>query len=348
MTDDLPSWASDIEDVSQYVITAHGLATNMPREGATGRSVHIGIIDSAYRLPGPVTEGRDVRGGPDHSFLEADQEETRMHGRQVFDLISPYCPDATFSLYQAVTEDGTLPLEAYSDAITAAIDDEVDLLNVSAGDPWPGPIRANPNVAETQRAFDEGITVVAAAGNWKPKQENRPPVHCPAALEDVIAVGGFVAHCPADPGEERSEEETGPYYIRLDSESEYREPVPNDAFCGQVGCIGGDSCLTNKSEVPWEYNAQPTGGKPDILAPVHVPIRDADGDRWLAAGSSFAAPIVTGSLARILDELNRTDHRTATPYRLREAITGGAAPLDEGKQVKYDAMGVRRELGLVS
>ncbi len=348
MTDELPNWANDIDDVVDYVHTANGLAVNMPKEGATGRSVHVGIIDSASRLPRSLTDGYDVRGGEDHSFIETDETETLSHCSEVFTLVSRYCPDATFSLYQAVTEDGTLPLGAYSDAITAAIEDGVDLLNVSAGDPWPGPVQANPNVSETRRALDEGITVVAAAGNWTSKQEGRPPVHCPAALEDVIAVGGFASRCPANPGEESPDRKTGPYYIRKNPEVEYDEFIPDGTFCGQVGCIDGDSCLTNKSDVPWQYNPQPTGGKPDVLAPVYIPVETADGKRLLASGSSFAAPIVTGSLARILDELNRTDRQPATPYRLREAVIDGAAPLDEGRQAKYDAMGVRRELGVLS
>lgn len=348
MTDVLPKWADDVDELTDYVVKAHGLAANIPREGATGRSVHVGIVDSAHSLPESLTEGIDVRGGADHSFLETDEAETHPHGSQVFALASTYAPDATFSLYQAVTEDGKLPLGSYSDAITAAIDDGVDVLNVSAGDPWPGPIRTNPNVSETRRAIDGGIAVVAAAGNWKSKQDDRPPVHCPAAMEDVVAVGGFVSRCPADYGEENADEPAGPYYVRKVPEFEYPETVSDETFCGQVGCAGGDSCIRNRSGVPWEYNAQPTGGKPDVLAPVHVPVEEANGKQWLAAGSSFAAPIVTGSLARIFDELNRSDSQAVTPYRLREAVKDGAAPLDEGQLRKYDAMGVRRQLGLVS
>lgn len=348
MTNVLPKWADDIDELTDYVVNAHGLAANMPRQGATGRSVHVGIIDSAHSLPRSLTEGIDVRGGSDHSFLDTDDAETYPHCSQVFKLILPFCPDATFSLYQAVREDRTLPLGAYSDAITAAINDGVDLLNVSAGDPWPGPIRSNPTVPETRRALEEGITVVAAAGNWKPNQEERPPVHCPAALEDVIAVGGFVSRCPANWGDEPAEDATGPYYIRKDPEFEYTERIPEETFCGQVGCIDGDSCITNRSEVPWEYNVQPTGGKPDVLAPIHIPVEAGNGKCWLQVGSSYAAPIVTGSLGSILDELNQTDRRVPTPYRLREAVRDGAAPLDESRQVKYDAMGVRQELGLHS
>ena len=298
------------------------------------------------RLPDHIAEQYDVRHGDSHSFIGSKESETSVHGRTVFELISAYCPDATISIYQAVTADGKLPLEAYSDAISAAIDDGVDILNVSAGDPWRGPIALNPNIPETKRALHENITVIAAAGNWKSNQENRPPIHCPAALEDVIAVGGFVSKCPAEPGNESPENQKGPYYILQKPDFEYHEAVPDEGFCGQVGCIDGDSCIIRQTNKKWEYNAQPTGGKPDVVAPVHFPVETLDGNRFLRSGSSFAAPIVTGSLGCILDELNRTDRATVTPFQLRMAVIEGGAPLDGGTQVKYDAMGVRKALGL--
>jgi subtilisin family serine protease len=257
-------------------------------------------------------------------------------------------PEATFSLYQAVTEDGTLPLEAYSDAISTAIEDDVDILNVSAGDPWRGPIAINPNVPETKRALDAGITVVAAAGNWKPNQEDRPPVHCPAALEDVLAVGGFISECPAAPGDEDATESNGPYYVLKNEGFEYSDRVSENTLCGQIGCVDGSSCITKQSDKPWEYNPQPASGKPDVLAPVHFPHERSNGKRFLGSGSSFAAPIVTGSLACIIDELNRTGNAAVTPFQLRRAVIDGGASMNISAQTKYDAMGTRRALGLVS
>lgn len=243
-------------------------------------------------------------------------------------------------------EDGSLSLPAYSDAITAAIDDGVDILNVSAGEPWRGPTAANPNVSETKRAVKEDIIVVAAAGNWKADQERRPPVHCPAALEDVIAVGGFVTDCPAEMGDEPSHEEIGPYYIKHDTDYQNNEIISEGPFCGRKGCVDGKSCISNSVERPWERNVLPTGGKPDVLAPMHVPTYNEHAKPILNSGSSFAAPIVTGSLAIILDELRRSEGQDLNAYQAREAVVNGSTPIDEGKIKKYDAMGTRRFLGL--
>lgn len=342
----LPKWADDLSAVNEYIIGAHGRAANIPREGAGGRSVHIGIIDSACQLPDQLTNGYEVRQGPTHSFIDSQEDETTRHCTPVFDLMSSFCPQATFSIYQAVNSDRKLPIDAYSDAITRAIEDEVDILNISAGDPWPGPIAANPSLQETKRAIDEELIVVAAAGNWKTDQETRPPVHCPAALEDVIAVGGFLVDCPATIGEESDSENEGPYYIKKDPDYEYQEQIPEGPFCGERGCINGRGCIPNKVERSWERNPQPTGEKPDVLAPFLIGEKSPDGKYVFNGGTSFAAPIVTASLACILDELRRSEKHGLNAYQARQAVVNGASPIDEGKLPKFDAMGARRELGL--
>jgi hypothetical protein len=103
VVEELPDWASSVDELTSFVVNAHGLACNIPKEGATGRSVHIGIIDSANRLQDFLTEGYTVRQGRNHSFLETDEDETYPHCSAVFSLASSFCPEATFSLYQAVT-----------------------------------------------------------------------------------------------------------------------------------------------------------------------------------------------------------------------------------------------------
>lgn len=339
----LPNWATDFGSFYDFVVEAHGRAANVPKSAATGSSVHIGIIDSASELPTELMASFDVRQGPEHSFIDSSKAETTRHCTPVFTLASTFCPDATFSLYQAVREDRKLPIEAFSDAITAAINDGVDVLNISAGDPWPGPVEANPNVLETKRAIEEGIIVVASAGNENPELDRRLPVHCPAALRDVIAVGGFVSRCPARPGAEPKDHPTGPYYVESD------EPTGADhygPFCGERGCTDGKGCIPNKTERPWEHNVASTGEKPDVLAPVIYPELNPDDGPFLNSGTSFAAPLVTGALGGILDEFRRSENRDLGPFQAREAVLGGSSPIDEGADPKFDAMGARRELGL--
>lgn len=343
----LPNWADSVEDVVDQVIISHGETVNIPREGAAGDSIHIGIIDSAWALPPELSGGFDVRDDPGNAFIDPDEEVTAPHCESVFDLASTFCPRATFSLYQAVDDEKSLPIAAFADAVSKAIDDGVDILNISAGDPWPGPVDANPAVQQVKRAIDENITVVAAAGNFQPgSQDRRPPIHCPAAYEPVIAVGGLEVRCPVEPGDESAGQDGRPYYCipRQERVSAVR-PVEH-AFCGQRGCVDGQSCITNQKEVEWEFNPSPTDQKPDILAPMHRPVGSTEGPHMLKVGTSFAAPIVTASLGCIYSEVLEMGEELPRPREARNAVIEGGFPIDEGAHNKYDAMATRDALGV--
>lgn len=344
----IPNWADDIHNLDSAVIRAQGQTTNIPRAGSAGDSVHIGIVDSAWKLSSTITDGYDVIENDDNAFVDSSRKKTVTHAREVFHRISSYCPDATFSLYQAVDENGQVPLGAYSDAITAAIEDGVDILNVSAGDPWPAEIRINPNVRETQRAIDEGICVVAAAGNDDTDgSDGNRPVHCPAALGPVIAVGAMEVLCPASIGSEPSEEIAGPYYcISEEPDDVLGDGSDEQTYCSQQGCTNGDACLTKQREVEWSGNPLPTGNKPDVLAPMHAPQTDGD-DFFYRKGTSFAAPIVSGSLGCIFDEIKNENRSIPDPQSVREAVRSGSELIDSGDKSKYDAMGTREALGLI-
>lgn len=348
----IPNWASDVGELNDFVARANGCQINIPRQASRGKSIHIGVIDSAYALPDEFTAGFDVRESADNAFVTVDTQDTTGHALKVFNRISTYSADATFTLYQAVKEDQQLSLTAFSAAISAAIDDGVDILNISAGRPWEDLVSTNPAALEAKRAIEAGITVVAAAGNWYPdRQDSRPPVHCPAALDEVIAVGGLETVCPVEVGTEPADEKIGPYYaVPSQPNEDISELTPTDsAFCGSNGCIGGESCITNQEEREWEYNPLPTGDKPDVLAPMHIPLSvDGEGTSTekLTCGTSFAAPIVSASLANIYGELIEDGREMPKPHEVRYAARSGGKRIDSGKMLKYDAMGTRRALGV--
>lgn len=344
----IPKWADNLGDVDAAVLNAQRQTVNVPRSGSTGEGIHVGIVDSAWRLPAEVTEGYSVIETEENAFVDSDREETSLHAREVFHRISSMCPDATFHLYQAVRDDGTLPLAAYSDAITSAIDAGVDVLNVSAGDPWPGPIDANPCVVETKRAIDAGTTIVAAAGNANvDRPDDRPPVHCPAALGPVIAVGAMKVSCPADVGSEPEDEVSGPYYCFDDDPDDLvGDGADEGTYCTQRGCVNGEACFTNQSENPWEGNPLPRGNKPDVLAPMLAP-QQSDGSYFYGKGTSFAAPLVTGSLASIFGEIRTEGREVPNARSVREAVRSGSSPIAPGDKSKYDAMGTRKALGVL-
>jgi len=335
-----------VGDLKDYIIEAHGNRTNLPHAAAEGHGIHIGIIDSAYQLPDNLTADMHVVQSESNSFIQDPQPEAGNHCRNVFNRMQCYAPGAKYTLYQAVNTDGKLPMGAYSDAISKAIDDDVDIVNISAGDPWPGPVPANPNVSETKRLIENGIPAVIAAGNYDPdEQDERPPVHCPSALTEAISVGAMVTECPYDPDPEVDTDRTGPYYwLPDDPDVDSEGGVIEEAYCGESGCRDGESCITNQQETDWDYNPLPTGGKPDVLAPMHIVQQDHAGEYFLAGGTSFAAPLVTGSLARILSELKNDGRDLPPPHEVRDAVRAGCAEIPQVQTGKYHAMGVRNAL----
>jgi len=342
----IPRWAEDIDELQDYITDAHGLATNIPKTASAGQDVHVGIIDSACELPEDLTAEHIVHEGDSNSFVSTSDTNTIPHCRFVFNRVSAYAPMAEFSLYQAVNEDRDLTLGAFSDAVTQAIEDEVDLVNISAGDPWPGPIDLNPCIPEVRRLIDAGISVVAAAGNYYPeRQHKKPPVHCPSAAEEVISVGAFISECPHEPGREPTERRAGPYFCIPETE-EVREAGCLGTYCGEQGCVDGKSCITNQSDSSWDRNVLPTGGKPDALAPMHILQGDNDGDWVIKGGSSFAVPLVTGSLACVFSELRDLGKEVPPPYVVRNAVRNGVTSMKGNQIGKYDAMGVRDVLSV--
>jgi len=117
-------------------------------------------------------------------------------------------------------------------------------------------------------------------------------------------------------------------------------------YCGEQGCVDGKSCITNQSDSSWDRNVLPTGGKPDALAPMHILQGDNDGDWVIKGGSSFAVPLVTGSLACVFSELRDLGKEVPPPYVVRNAVRNGVTSMKGNQIGKYDAMGVRDVLSV--
>lgn len=344
----IPKWADEASELQKFIVQAHAKAANIPDTRGLGDGVHVGIIDSVCQLSDTLADRFQINQGPQNSFIPADDDDTTGHGQNVFMRLSSYAPKATFSIYQAVNADGKLTLSAYADAISKAIDDGVDILNVSSGDPWRGPIRVNPNIQETDRLIQAGITTVAAAGNYYPdQQDRRPPVHCPSAAENVISVASLETICPKEPGDESAETPRGPYYCIPDYENTHPDIDPLDGvYCGEQGCTEDESCIVNQEEREWDRNPLPTGNKPDLLAPMHLIDRDVNDNLYLGGGTSFSTPLVTGSLTCIFSELGEMGEDFPMPREARRAVRSGSR-VPDSQIAKYDAMEVRKALGIV-
>lgn len=232
-----------------------------------------------------------------------------------------------------------IPQLAFSRAIDAAIDREVDVLNISAG-------RSRPNCThghcvyctEVVRAIDEGVTVVAAAGN-----SPEAAVHCPGNATSVICVGGVEYECtyrmPRIP-ELRTNKPPLAYWTRLWSGHEYPTSAADGTYCTTRGCwSNGGGCDEYRSVTPWERNPIPSGGKPDILAPLHHATQREDQRPFVWAASSFAAPVVSGCLAGVLSSVDVSP----SPYAVQQAVRDGASRIDTAGRV-FDASETRERL----
>jgi subtilisin family serine protease len=200
-----------------------------------------------------------------------------------------------------------------------------------------------------QRAVDSGITVVAAAGNQRPDQPTQR-VNCPARFDEAIAVGGCVTECPYSGAESTAvhsdgNRSSGPYWVRKLDAVDYSPLVADGAYCGWRGCVDGGECIRKNTMKPWEGNVRRRPDKPEVVAPVHYPVLRDDDVPALYAGTSFAAPIVAGSVSAVLSELSSSTGDVSTPNDVREAVVEGAAPLDEGAMQKLN---VTRTVNILS
>lgn len=312
---------------------------NIPTTIESGRGTHVGIVDSMYELPQKQDASVDVANR--ERFIDSEEPRTTPHGLLVFSILRFFSPEADFSFYQAVREDEMMSIDAFSLAVRAAINEEIDVLNVSAGIYLEGCSGHCQFCTAVQRAVDSGITVVAAAGNQRPG-ESPERVNCPATREQAIAVSGMEVDCPAEVDREGAiisdgSKSSGPYWVRKQDGVDYNPNAVEGPFCGQRNCVHGTDCLRRNNEVPWDANVRPKPDKPDVAAPVQYPETRDDGAPVLLAGTSFAAPVVSGVLASMYSELRSQGNSQPTPMETRNAIVEGGATMEGTSLRKLNA-----------
>lgn len=276
-------------------------------------------------------------------------DRTGKHGEWVSAIACYYASDSSFYFYLAANEreredgEGAIRISqmAFARAIDAAIDHGVDVLNISAG-------RSRPNCthghcvycSEAKRAVENEITVVASAGN-----NPDACVHCPSNETDVISVGGVEFECTFDmPRAPQNPTNKPPlaYWTRLWSGcDEYPHTVSDKSYCTTRGCWSeAGSCDDQKKTVEWAQNPISSGGKPDILAPVHYAEQLEEQYPFVWAASSFATPVVSGCLAGILSTVDSSP----SPFAIQRALTEGSERIEASTAGIFDADNTRAQL----
>ncbi|MFC7130062.1 S8 family serine peptidase [Haloferax chudinovii] len=301
----------------------------------SGDGVHIGIVDSCKSPPAALARSAHIEHR--RNFLEVDDHVTHIHGVAIFELLSAVAPQATFSFYQAIDSDKRLPTDSFTRAIHQAVDDGVDILNLSWGAPNGIPVECSPQYPPVKHAVENDVIVVAAAGNREVDDGPKQYVFSPALAEEAVAVGGFEALCPVVPSPVDNTTDEGPYCFEGDTRER--------SFCGHHGCDDSPSCVRSKTLREWPDNTRPLDGKPDILAPAHMPsprdTADISGVE-LYEGSSYAAPVVAGALAGVFSKADVDTETTA--INAHELVTAGSRTVSGAPAPALNSFGMFKRL----
>lgn len=312
------------------------MSLNARESSQRGDGIHIGVGDSLGRVP-IASLDYDVDSVYD-DYVPGDEPDPLGHGTRVFDIITSIAPQATFSNFQVLgqfEEDGEVvdggERSALISGIWDAADAGVDVLNLSLGEKHTchGLCAVN---REAELAVEtEHMTIVAATGN-KDGSDNRHGVSCPAMDDAVIGVGGYIPRC-------------GQPIQRSDSSSQWW--LEGDEIvgplCGQLGCCNDGDCNEYRNETEWEGNVFFHNAAPDILAPC-IDIYGSNTESLsFQIGTSFAAPLVSGLLGRILSDL-QIDGVEPTPDEVRNAIIATGNEIDIGDYRKFNATEAERDL----
>ena len=310
--------------------------------GNVEKSASVAILDSIYKPTKQFAANADI--GFTRDFVnQRDTAETTGHGRTVVSFLAQAGKNIEYNFYRIVLDSGKIPQRSLLKAMGKAhLDHEVDVMNLSFGyDHSHNGISCDmPNepckVREAAKmAIEDGITIVAAAGNANDAEEgeNDTAVCCPALLDEVITVGGMYVACTAVPKQgtaapmPQTQRPLPPLscWITRDNESEGM-PICTGLDCSSVP---SDECEDNQMILEWSWNVRHEPSEIDILAPVEYPVIGTDGRPRFTSGTSFGSPIVTGAVAEMIACLKSAD-KEPVPSQIQAAIANTGKEVDEG------------------
>ena len=160
--------------------------------GVNGKGIKIAVIDTGVNFAHPdfVTDGKnsDLLKGYDFVEMDSFPQDTNGHGTQVAGIISAngqlrgIAPEAEIFAYRVSDDGESVPSTLIVDAIKRAMQDDVDIINISLG--------VNMTHSQIERtvndAIKNGIVVVAAAGNSGPDPNS---IGSPGSNPNAITVG---------------------------------------------------------------------------------------------------------------------------------------------------------------
>ena len=169
------------------------IGAEFPKElGFTGKGIKIGVIDTGINLSHPDFFNQDEtsRFLKGYDFVDNDTipQDTNGHGTQVTGIIAAdgqlkgIAPMAEIFSYRVSSDGESVPSDLIIKAINQAVEDKVDIINISLG------VNMTHNKIDNavNHAINQGIVVVAAAGNSGP---DKSTIGSPARNPNAITVG---------------------------------------------------------------------------------------------------------------------------------------------------------------
>lgn len=148
----------------------------------TGDSVTVCICDTGRPLPHPALDSFYL--GSANFSPDPHEDDNNGHSTHVAGIVSEIAPGVRILYAKVLADGGFGSMRGVARGVNWCIDQGADIVNMSLGSPAPDPLLK----AAIDRADQEGILVVAAAGN-DGQEEGVNRMGWPARYESVIAVG---------------------------------------------------------------------------------------------------------------------------------------------------------------
>jgi serine protease AprX len=278
----------------------------------TGAEVDVCIIDTGIDLAHPDLSGRELAGWKDLINQQNEPYDDQGHGTGMAGILiadghlTGVSKGVDLYVVKALAFDGQGTDEVIAEAVDWCVAQAVDIISLSLGGGQGIDfflIETDNLEAAVDRALDEGVFVVAAAGN--DGEDDDGDVSSPGSVEDVICVGAI---------------------------DQYAEIW--------IGSSVGDN---NGDLWPPKFPRQNPDMKPELVAPGYeIPIlmiaNDLSGGEYgygWGTGTSGATVWVTGAIAQLLEQRPELRHDgtsggRATVEDVKEWVSESSLPTDGG------------------
>ena len=283
-------------------------------KGLDGTGVRVCIVDSGIDTTHEDLSGMNLVAWRDFVNNQEQPYDDQGHGTSMAGILvangwmEGVAPKVELVVAKALSGNGTGDDGVVADAIDWCVDQNVQIISLSLGGA-PGLIpfsifggRDSSDAADD--AIDQGIVVIAAAGNDGGPDDDGDVAH-PSSERLVISVGGHT--------------EDGSHWS---------------------GSSIGDN---NGNLIPLILPRQDPHKKPEVVAPAEgVPVINNDGTWSIVDGTSAATVYVTGAIALLLEAVpslaaNESSGSSATVVQIKQALmdTSKPQPSQDGHDDNY-------------